>query len=45
MVLRKKEIGDRERTASVNSLEKWCKRRKEKAGIDSREKTNAEGEE
>lgn len=44
MVLRKKEIKGRERTASVSSLEEWCKETKA-TDKDSKEKTNTEGQE
>lgn len=45
IVLRKKEIGGKEKTASVSTLEEWCKGRGEDTGEDSRWEAGAEGEE
>lgn len=44
MVLRKKGLGGRERTASVSTIEGWCKGRGENTGEESRQGTDAEGE-
>lgn len=42
MVLRKKGIGGREKTASVSTLEGWCKDRREDTRKNSRKETDAE---
>lgn len=44
IVLRKKRLGGREKTASVNTIEGWYKKKGEKTGEDSREGMDAERE-